>query len=151
VVAQIEQLPAQLRAAVAGMTEKQLDTPYREGGWTARQVVHHMADSHLNALARFRLTLTEERPAIKGYDEKKWAELPDAAHGPVEMSLRLIEGLHARWAALLQSFSPADWKRTFLHSERGELSLETTGRLYAWHCRHHLAHIRLSALGSTGA
>ncbi len=142
----IERFPARLRAAVAGLTEKQLETPYRDGGWTARQVVHHLADSHLNSATRFRLALTEETPTIKPYSEKKWAELPDAAHGPIEMSLRLIEGLHARWAALLHSFTPDDWKRTFVHPERGgAMDLERTARLYAWHCRHHLAHIGMAA------
>lgn len=144
-IAVIKGFPGQLRAAVAGLTDAQLDTPYREGGWTVRQVVHHLADSHLNSAIRFRTTLTEERPAIRGYDEKKWAELPDAAHAPVAGSLQLIEGLHARWAALLESMRPEEWKRTFVHSERGEISLDVTARLYAWHCRHHLAHIGLVA------
>ncbi len=145
IVSRLERFPAQLRALVAGLTDKQLETPYREGGWTARQVVHHLADSHMNSAIRFRLALTEARPTIKPYDEKTWAELPDAAHGPLDMSVRLLEGLHARWVALLSSMTPQDWKRTFVHPERGEMDLERTARLYAWHCDHHLAHIRLAA------
>ena len=105
--------------------------------------MHHLADSHLNWYTRFRLALTEERPVIKPYDEKRWAELPDAKRGPVEPSLRLIEGLHARWVALLRSMSPDDFQRVFVHPERGEMSLDRTARLYAWHCRHHLAHLSL--------
>ena len=99
----------------------------------------------MNSAIRFRLALTEARPTIKPYDEKTWAELPDAAHGPLDMSVRLLEGLHARWVALLSSMTPQDWKRTFVHPERGEMDLERTARLYAWHCDHHLAHIRLAA------
>jgi hypothetical protein len=147
IVERLERFPAEVRSLVASLTDRQLDTPYREGGWTARQVVHHLADSHLNSAVRFRLALTEERPTIKPYDEKAWAELPDAARGPVETSLRLLEGLHARWAALLKTMTAADWKRTFVHPERGEMDLERTARLYAWHCDHHLAHIRLSQEG----
>ena len=150
IVEQIAAFPAKLREAVAGLTERQLETRYRDGGWTARQVVHHLADSHLHSAARFRLALTENRPTIKPYDEKKWAELPDAAGAPVEMSLRLIEGLHARWAALLRTLTPEEWKRTFVHPERGEMDLERTARLYAWHCRHHLAHIGIAAEKGSG-
>jgi hypothetical protein len=141
----IATFPTDLRRAVGRLTMKQLDTPYRDGGWTARQVVHHLADSHLNAVTRFRLALTEERPTIKPYDEKRWAELADARKGPIDMSVGLVEGLHARWAALLRAMTPADFQRTFVHPERGEMTLESTLRLYAWHCRHHLAHIELSA------
>jgi len=140
---QVAALPDQLMEAVTSLDEAKLDTPYREGGWTARQVVHHLADSHLNAYARFRLTLTEERPSIKGYDEKRWAELPDARRGPVQPSLALLEGLHDRWVWLLRSMTPADFQRVFVHSERGEMTLERTLRLYAWHCRHHLAHVEI--------
>jgi len=145
IVERLQRFPAEVRSLVASLTERQLDTPYREGGWTARQVVHHLADSHLNSAVRFRLALTEDRPTIKPYNEKAWAELPDAAHGPVETSVRLIEGLHARWVALLKGMSADDWSRTFLHPERGEMGLDRTARLYAWHCDHHLAHIRLAA------
>lgn len=140
----IAALPGQLAEAARDLERRgKLDAPYREGGWTARQVVHHLADSHLNSYTRFRLALTEERPVIKPYDEKRWAELPDAKRGPVEPSLRLIEGLHARWVALLRSMSPDDFQRVFVHPERGEMSLDCTARLYAWHCRHHLAHLSL--------
>lgn len=145
VIERLEHFPEELRQAVDGLTDRQLDTAYREGGWTARQVVHHLADSHLHSAARFRLALTEERPTIKPYNEKKWAELPDAASGPIEMSLRLLDGLHARWAALLRTMTPEEWRRTFVHPERGEMSLERTARLYAWHCRHHLAHVGIAA------
>jgi L-fuculose-phosphate aldolase len=145
IVERLEHFPARLRALVAGLTDRQLATPYRDGGWTARQVVHHLADSHLNSAIRFRLALTEDRPTIKAYSEKAWAELADAAHGPVDMSLRLIEGLHARWVALLRGMTPADWKRTFVHPERGEMDLERTARLYAWHCDHHFAHLGIAA------
>jgi uncharacterized damage-inducible protein DinB len=137
----IEQLPALLRKAVADLSEEQLNTPYRPGGWTVRQVVHHLADSHLNSYQRCRLALTEDRPVIKPYDEKKWAELPDALHGPVEVSLALLEALHLRWVILLRSLTPADLQRVFIHPESGENSLTKTISLYAWHSRHHLAHI----------
>jgi hypothetical protein len=139
----IAALPRDVQKAVARLTMTQLDTPYRDGGWTARQVVHHLADSHLNAYVRFRLALTEAAPTIKPYNEKAWAELPDAKGGPIDVSIALLEGLHARWVALLRSMSPDDFRRTFVHPERGEVSLEWTARLYAWHCRHHLAHIAL--------
>jgi hypothetical protein len=140
----IARLPGQLADAARDLERRgQLDVPYREGGWTARQVVHHLADSHLNSYTRFRLALTEERPTIKPYDEKRWAELPDAKAGPVEPSLQLIEGLHARWVDLLRGMSASDFQKVFVHPERGEMSLERTVRLYAWHCRHHLAHLAL--------
>jgi hypothetical protein len=146
-IEEIAALPAQLREALAKVGPNRLDTPYREGGWTARQVVHHFADSHINSYVRFRLALTEDCPTIKPYDEKEWAELPDAKSGPVEVSLSLIDGLHARWAALLRSMAPADFERQFRHPERGLLTLAQNVRLYAWHCRHHLAHLRIIAEG----
>jgi hypothetical protein len=136
-------LPRDLQKAVARLTMKQLDTPYRDGGWTGRQVVHHLADSHVNCYIRFRLALTETGPTIKPYDEKAWAELTDARSGPLDMSLALLEGLHARWVALMRSMTADDFLRTYLHPERGEMTLERTVRLYAWHCRHHLAHLAL--------
>lgn len=139
----IAALPRELQKAVARLTMKQVDTPYRDEGWTARQVVHHLADSHLNCYVRFRLALTEPAPTIKPYDEKAWANLPDAKRGPLDMSVLLVEGLHARWVALMRSMSAEDFQRTYVHPERGELTLERTVRLYAWHCRHHLAHIAL--------
>jgi uncharacterized damage-inducible protein DinB len=141
--AQIEtlrQLPARLRAAVAGLSDAQLDTPYREGGWTVRQLVHHVADSHANAYVRFKLALTEDGPTIKPYDEAAWARLADSRL-PVDVSLPVIDGLHARWVALIESFSEDDFKRVFLHPERGPQDLATTLALYAWHSRHHTAHI----------
>jgi uncharacterized damage-inducible protein DinB len=140
---EIAQAPAQLRAAVAGLTEQQLEIPYREGGWTIRQVAHHLADSHINSYVRFRLALTEDSPIIKPYDEKRWADLPDARSGPLEPSLRLLESLHARWVELLRQLSPSDWDREFVHPEHGAAStLCRTLALYAWHGRHHIAQIR---------
>jgi hypothetical protein len=139
----IASLPRNLRNAVGRLTPAQIDASYREGGWTARQVVHHLADSHVNSYTRFRLALTEPSPSIKPYDEKAWAELPDAKSGPIDPSLALLDGLHARWAALLRSMTAADFARTFEHPERGMTTLEMTTRLYAWHCRHHLAHVAL--------
>lgn len=133
--------PAALRAAVGGLTDAQFDTPYREGGWTVRQVVHHLADSHLNAALRTRFILTEDKPTVKPYAEAVWAELPDAKSGPVEPSLRIIEGIHARWTALLRTCDSGAFARVFVHPEHGERSLDWMVELYAWHCRHHLAHI----------
>lgn len=133
--------PHQLRTAVAGLNAAQLDTPYRRGGWTVRQVVHHLADSHMNSYVRFRLALTEEEPTIKPYDEARWAELIDARSAPVDTSLVLLDTLHARWVTLLQSLTPADLQRTFRHPERGLMTLEKNLALYAWHGRHHVAHI----------
>jgi len=136
----IAETPAKLKAAVAGLNEKQLDTPYRPGGWTVRQVVHHLADSHLNSFVRFKLALTEHEPTIKSYDEKLWAELPDSKT-PIELSLPVLEGLHKRWTALLNSLSEADWQRVFVHPERGKMTLSDNLQLYAWHGRHHVGHI----------
>jgi hypothetical protein len=133
--------PARLRAAVAGLNDAQLDTPYRRGGWTVRQVAHHVPDSHMNAYIRFRLALTEDEPAIKVYEEARWAELADAKSSPIEPSLALLENLHKRWVILLESILPAEWKRTLRHPEMGVLTLDTTLALYAWHSRHHVAHI----------
>jgi hypothetical protein len=140
-IAVLEQAPSRLRQAVAGLDEPQLDSPYRPGGWTVRQVVHHLADSHANSYVRFRLALTEHEPAVKAYDEKQWAELPDARSLPVESSLRTLEGLHTRWVELLRRLSDAEFARTFRHSELGPVRLDTNLALYAWHCRHHTAHI----------
>jgi len=133
--------PARFRAAVEGLTDTRLDTPYRPGGWTVRQVVHHVADSHLNAYTRFRLALTEDEPTIKPYDEKKWAELVDARTLPVEVSLQLIDALHHRWVELLMSLAEAGFTRRFRHPELGVMRLDTYLAGYAWHCRHHAAHI----------
>jgi hypothetical protein len=136
----IRQLPGALRAAVSGLNDTQLDTPYREGGWTVRQVVHHLGDSHINSFVRFKLALTEDCPTIKPYDEAAWAQLPDNAL-PVEGSLMFIESLHARWAALLEAMSEDDFKREFIHPESGRQSLSRSLAIYAWHGRHHTAHI----------
>ncbi|HTU34118.1 MAG TPA: bacillithiol transferase BstA [Candidatus Acidoferrum sp.] len=136
----VAEAPAKLRQAVAGLTEQQLDTPYRPGGWTVRQVVHHLPDSHMNSFIRFKLGLTENEPTIKTYDEASWAKLADAK-AAIEPSLVLFESLHTRWLALLNSLSPADWKRTVRHPEMGPMTLDSLLQLYAWHGRHHVAHI----------
>jgi hypothetical protein len=138
---QIEQTPARLRAAVQGLTPLQLDTPYRPEGWTVRQVVHHVPDSHLNAYVRFKLALTEDEPTIKPYAEDRWAKLADTAATPVDVSLALMDSLHDRWVRLLRSLQPEDWKRTFRHPELGLVPLEKNLALYAWHGQHHVAHI----------
>jgi DinB superfamily len=138
---EIEEAPARLRSAVAGLDNQQLDTPYRPGGWNVRQVVHHLPDSHLNSYVRFRLALTEDEPTIKPYDESRWAELTDARTAPVEISLAFIESLHRRWMVLLRSLTPADFARQFRHPELGVVSLDRNLALYAWHGRHHVAHI----------
>jgi len=140
-VDEIELAPARLRAAVAGLAAEQLDTPYRPGGWTVRQVVHHVPDSHMNSYVRFRLALTEQEPTIKPYDEGHWAELNDARTAPVEISLGLLEALHARWVLLLRSLASGDFVREFRHPELGTVSLDKNLALYAWHGRHHVAHI----------
>ncbi|MBI5837454.1 MAG: bacillithiol transferase BstA [Candidatus Eisenbacteria bacterium] len=139
---QVAEAPAGLRAVVTGLTEAQLDTPYRDGGWTVRQVVHHVPDSHLNAYTRFRLALTEEAPTVKTYEEARWAGLPDARTAPVEMSLALLDALHARWMLLLEAMGDAEFHRTFRHPDLGLMALDTTLGLYAWHGRHHAAQIR---------
>jgi uncharacterized damage-inducible protein DinB len=137
----IEQAPAKLRAAVHGLSDKQFDTPYREGGWTVRQVVHHVPESHMNAYIRFKLALTEDRPTIKPYREDRWAQLPDAQSAPPEVSLSLLDSLHARWVPFLRTLKAEDWKREFQHPELGTVSLGNNLALYAWHGRHHVAHI----------
>jgi hypothetical protein len=139
----IAALPQRLFEAVAGLNDDQLDTPYRTGGWTVRQVVHHFADSHINAYVRFRLGLTEEQPTIKPYDEKRWAELADSRSAPTEISLSLLEGLHHRWVLLLSGMSDSDFARIIHHPESGILRLDTYLAAYGWHCRHHVAHITL--------
>lgn len=139
-VEELAQLPAKLRAAVAGLNDQQLDTPYRDGGWTLRQTVHHVADSHMNSFIRFRLALTEDNPPVKPYDEKRWADLADMKE-PVEFSLKILDALHHRWIVMLNSFNLADWKRTMQHPEWGTLDLDQALGLYAWHSRHHTAHI----------
>jgi hypothetical protein len=141
-IGEIAILPAHLREAVSGLDEAALDAPYRPGGWTVRQVVHHLPDSHANAYVRFKLALTEDSPTIRPYDEAAWARLPDSA-GPVEDSLDLLDALHRRWTRLLEAMDEADFARAFVHPEHGRrLDLSTVLALYAWHGRHHLAHIR---------
>lgn len=137
----IAKLPLDLRAAVEGLSDSQLDTLYRPRGWTVRQVVHHVPDSHLNAYLRFKLALTEPEPTIKPYDEKRWAELADVKLTPVEVSLSLLQCLHARWTLLLRALEPAAFARTFRHPDLGLLTLDTQLGLYEWHGRHHVAHI----------
>ena len=138
----LAEAPAKLRAALKGLSEKQLDTPYRPDGWTVRQVVHHLADSHMNALVRLKLGLTEEMPTIKPYDEAKWAELDDGKSKLVEESARLIEALHARWVYLLERMKPEQFSRKINHPEwKQPMTLDTLTALYEWHSRHHVAHI----------
>jgi uncharacterized damage-inducible protein DinB len=137
----IGQLPTRLCAAVAGLNDSQLDTPYRDGGWTVRQVVHHLADSHANSVIRFKLALTEECPTIKPYDENAWAQLSDSKSLPIDSSLIFISAMHERWVALLDSMSEADFQRDYVHPERGRQNLLTALGIYAWHGRHHTAHI----------
>ena len=137
----IAQTPARLRTAVEGLTEAQLDTPYREGGWTVRQVVHHVPDSHMNAYIRFKLALTEDEPTIKPYNEGGWARLTDSTATPIQTSLTLLEALHERWAILLRSLSQAQWGRAYIHPEAGRVGLERALGMYAWHGSHHVAHI----------
>jgi hypothetical protein len=139
-IAAIQSLPDDLRAAVTGLDDAQLDTPYRSDGWTVRQVVHHIGDSHLNALTRFKLALTEDAPTIKLYAEARWAELADHEL-PVERGLDLVDALHARWVPLLRSLDRTALARTYVHPEHGTLALDWTVGMYAWHGRHHVAHI----------
>lgn len=138
--AAIAEAPERLRAAVAGLTDAQLDTPYRDGGWTVRQLVHHVADSHMNAYLRFKKALTEAAPPITAYDEKRWAELPDSRL-PIEVSLTLLDALHARWTALLAAMTDADLDRPYRHPEMGEVPLRTALGIYGWHGAHHTAHV----------
>ena len=141
-VSEIAAFPAALRAATEALPDATLDTPYRAGGWTVRQTVHHIADSHANAVLRVKWALTETDPAVLAYDEAAWAELPDARL-PVEVSLRLVEALHTRWVAVLQTLTPADRARRFVHPVNGPTPLDRAVAMYAWHGRHHLAHIGL--------
>ncbi len=137
----LSKLPAQMRAAVRDLSPEQLDTPYRPEGWSVRQVVHHVPDSHLNAYIRFKLALTEDEPTIKPYREDAWAKLPDVVTTPIEVSLQMLAALHSRWVNLLVAMKPADFARTLKHPERGLLSLDEMLAMYAWHSQHHLAHI----------
>jgi uncharacterized damage-inducible protein DinB len=138
----LEQAPGRLRDAVAGLDDGQLDTPYRDGGWTARQIVHHLADSHLHTYLRFKWALTEDKPAVAGYDQDRWAALPDSVRGPVAPALELFGGLHASWLALLSAMRPDDFERSYVNPGNGaERSLNWALGLYAWHGEHHTAQI----------
>ncbi len=138
----IESFPERLSKAVKDLNDEQLDTPYREGGWTIRQVVHHVADSHINGYCRFKFALTENTPAVKAYDETLWAELPEAKSAPIELSLPLLEALHKRWVVMLRAITPAGLKRKIYHSgNKTEMSVDELLGLYSWHSDHHLAHI----------
>jgi hypothetical protein len=139
-IAALAEMPGKLSEALDGLDRDQLDTPYREGGWTVRQLVHHIADSHMNAFVRVRLALTEDWPTIVAYDEKAWAMLRDSA-APANWSVDLLENLHARWVMLLESLNEEQWQRGFRHPERGDSTVELVTLLYAWHSRHHVAHI----------
>jgi hypothetical protein len=140
-IGEIEQAPTALRAAVKDLSAEQLDTPYRDGGWTVRQVVHHLPDSHMNAYVRYKLALTEDEPTIKPYAEDRWAQLADTSSTPIEVSLALLDSLHTRWVRLLRSLEPTDWKKNFRHPELGLVSLEKNLGIYAWHGNHHVAHV----------
>jgi uncharacterized damage-inducible protein DinB len=133
--------PAKLRTAVKGLSDSQLDTPYRPGGWTVRQLVHHVADSHMNAYTRFRLALTEDNPTIKPYDEAAWAELSDARSLPIGVSLELLDRLHERLVHLLRATRDTDFQRTLHHPENGPMTMDSLLAVYAWHGRHHVAHV----------
>jgi DinB superfamily len=143
----IEQTPARLRQLVAGLSDAQLDMPYRPGGWTIRQVVHHVPDSHMNAYIRTKFAVTEDTPAIKAYEEAQWAELPEAKSGPVSMSLDLLAALHRRWVAFLRALPEGDFQKAYLHPELGRVTLDEAITLYAWHGRHHAAHVRQALAG----
>jgi len=140
-IAILEQAPANFRTIVSKCSDAQLETPYREGGWTARQLIHHMADSHLNLVERVRLSLTEDWPTIKPYSEKLWATLHDAKTAPINLSLDLLDALHARLVILLRSLTEEQWNRGYKHPENGPATLQTIVGIYAWHCRHHAAHL----------
>lgn len=137
----IEELPVRLRQAIAGLNDEQLQTPYREGGWTVHQLIHHIADSHINSFVRFKLALTEDKPTIKTYEEADWAETTDVTQVPVEISLKLLDALHERWFILLASLSDEAFARQLNHPDHGLIDLEYLTALYAWHSRHHTAHI----------
>ena len=141
-LADIQFLPAALELAIQNLDEQQLDTPYREGGWTVRQLVHHVADSHMNAYIRFKLGLTEDKPVIKPYEEKLWATLKDTTEVPVNISITLLHALHTRWHSVLTGITAVEFERTVIHPEHNkEMSLWFLLGMYAWHCRHHTAHI----------
>ena len=139
----IAQMPATFRSLTTGQSDAALDTPYRPGGWTVRQVVHHVADSHVNAYIRMKFAVTEDKPTIKPYEEAKWAELPEAKSGPPDMSLDMLDGLHRRWVMFLGALSHDDFSKVYLHPEMGAVTLDEALSLYAWHSRHHQGHIQL--------
>lgn len=144
-IGRIENLPREIEKVINTMTVKQLDTPYREGGWTARQVVHHMADSHVNAYIRFKWAITESTPTIKAYDEKAWAETPETKLDPV-ISIELLKALHAKWSALLRRLAPADFQKEFMHPETKKyMRLDRLTAMYAWHGEHHFGHLKIVA------
>lgn len=140
-IREIAEAPRALRAAITGLDQAQLETPYRDGGWTVRQVAHHVPDSHMNAYIRFKLALTEDGPTIKPYDESAWAKVADTARTPIEVSLDLLDALHRRWIVLLESLQPADFARGLVHPDHGPITLDWMLQLYAWHGRHHVAHV----------
>jgi uncharacterized damage-inducible protein DinB len=140
-IQQIAETPTKLRAAVQGLTDEQLGTPYRPEGWTVRQVVHHLPDSHMNAYVRFKLAITEQEPTVKPYEQQLWAELVDAKSAAIESSLTLLDSLHHRWVLFLKSLKPSDFSKTYNHPESGVSDLDRLLQLYAWHGRHHVAHI----------
>jgi uncharacterized damage-inducible protein DinB len=137
----IAETPERLAAAVRGLSEEQLEEPYRPGGWSIRQVAHHVPDSHVNAYVRLKLALTEEAPLIKPYDEQAWARLADVAATPVDVSITLLRALHQRWVSLLESLDETAWQRTFTHPDHGAVTIEWLLQMYSWHGRHHVAHI----------
>jgi hypothetical protein len=141
-ISTIEQMPSNVRALVTGLSASQWDTPYRPGGWTIRQVIHHVPDSHMNAYVRMRLAVTEDMPAIKTYEEQLWAELPDVYACPPEVSLALLEALHARWVIFMRTLPDDQFAKAFTHPEWGSVTVDEAIVLYAWHCRHHTAHIK---------
>jgi uncharacterized damage-inducible protein DinB len=140
-IAAIRETPSRLRDAVKGLTPEQIETPYRDGGWTVRQVVHHVPESHMNAFVRFKLALTEDKPTIKPYEEDLWVKLPDIPRVPIETSLTLLDALHQRWIAVLESMAAAQFARPLIHPQHGEVTLDWMLQLYAWHGRHHTAHV----------
>lgn len=143
-ISTIKEFPAALKQKLKNLSKEQLDTEYRPGGWTVRQVVNHCADSHMNGIIRIKLTLTEDKPVIKPYLEAKWAELEDSKSFPVDAALKILEGVHEKWATLLKSLTDEQWQRTFIHPEHGkEITIAENTCLYAWHCNHHLGHVRL--------
>ena len=140
-IRQIADAPTALRSAIAGLNDRQLDTPYRPDGWTVRQVIHHLPDSHMNAYIRFKLALTEHNPTIKPYDEAAWARVADTARTPPDVSLQLLDALHRRLVVLLESLEPTDFARPLVHPESGAMTIDRLLQIYAWHGRHHVAHI----------